>query len=122
MNKRNIGLIVMLSISIFFISGAFWYTRLAYAGKDLWPQLEIGLSIGIPAIIAMIIAWWRSKVGGIIAICLAFPASLFWLVSLLFGDNEPRLIWSLFISTTMYLAGAIMVLTSRKSSKKDVTG
>lgn len=115
MNKRrNVGFVLMLSCSIFFILGSFWYTRLAYVGKDLWPQLSIGLTVGIPAIIIMTIAWLHSKVGGIIAICLAFPASLFWLVQILVGDNEPRLIWSLFISSTIYLAGAIIVLMSTR--------
>lgn len=122
MNKRkNIGFVLMLSCSIFFIFGSFWYTRLAYVGKDLWPQLSIGLTVGIPAIIIVIIAWLYSKVGSIITICLASLASLFWLIQILGGDNEPRLIWSLFISITIYLAGAIIVFmsTRRNNTEED---
>lgn len=113
MSRRKItGFLLMLASSLFFILGSFWYMDLAYVGTDLWPKLSIGLTFGIPAIIIMIITWFYSKAGGIIAICLAFLSASFWLLQIIARDNEPRLIWSQFITSIIYLIGSVIVISA----------
>ena len=115
MNKKTIGLMLMLLTSAFFVVGSYWYMDLAHLIKDWGPRLEFGLRIGIPATLVFILAWRFPRFGAPVAVLLAALAFLLWLMMALLGDMEERLIWSLVVTTAVYLTGAMMVFTATKN-------
>ena len=107
--RQKTGLILMVLSSSFLILGSFWYADLAIIPNDWGLRLNTGLSFGIPPAIILLITIWRFKIGGLFAIAISIPAFFMLLLHLLVGDSDPRLIWSLFIITVIYLTGAILV-------------
>lgn len=106
---RITGLIIMIASSLISIFGAYWYAELAINPENLWSRLLAGLIFGLPLVIIALITIWRPKMGNIIAIVISAFALYIELICLIGGDSEPRLIWSLFVLTAVYLLGAILV-------------
>jgi hypothetical protein len=106
---RITGLIIMIASSLISIFGAYWYTELAISSEDSGMRLLYGLIFGLPLLIITLITIWRPKTGSLIAIAISAFAMYIEVICLIGGDSEPRLIWSLFILTVVYLIGAILI-------------
>jgi hypothetical protein len=106
---RIIGLILMIASSLISIFGAYWYAELAISTEDSGSRLLFGLIFGLPLVIITLLTIWRTKTGSLIAIVISAFAIYIEVICLIGGDSEPRLIWSLFILTIVYLIGAILV-------------
>jgi hypothetical protein len=117
MNKRTIGLGLMLAASAFFILGSGWMMDRAYSGNDWMDAHEIGLIMGIPSVLLLGLTWRFPRFGSMIAVIIGSMAFLFWTPMALLGDMEERLIWSLAIGTAVYLIGAICVFISMQNIK-----
>ena len=106
----------MLAASLFFILGSGWIMDRAYGGSDWAEAHQIGLIMGIPAALMLLITLRFLKFGSVIAFTVGSIAFLFWAMSLL-GDMEERLVWSLTIGSAVYLIGAFCVLMSVQNMK-----
>lgn len=91
MSKRIIGLTLMLIASTFFIFGSCWYMDLAHLVQDWGARLELGLRIGIPAIILFLLAWLFPRFGSLIAVIISVPVFCLFLFMDLLSDMEERL-------------------------------
>ena len=98
----------MVSSTSFLIFGSLWYAGFAITPNDLGLRLQTGLLLAILPAIFLLVALWRPKIGGFIAVVISIPALFGWLMHLFGGDSDPRFIWSLFIITAIYLTGAIL--------------
>jgi hypothetical protein len=121
MNRKMIGLGLMLFASAFFIFGSGWIMDHAYSGSDWMEAHEIGLIMGVPAFLVLLLTWRFPKFGSIVAVILGGLAFLFWAPGAPpLGDMEERLIWSLIITTLVYLIGALLVFISTRYQKAEM--
>ena len=132
MNRKIVGLALMLLASFFFIFGAPWYVP----SHVLENRIIAGLIFGVPALGVMLLAWRRPRIGARAAVLLAALATVTLLVMLLHqvltanpypglivpGDIHGRMIPSLFVISVVYLIGAITVFTSAKKTKSSLKG
>ena len=130
MNRKNVGLVLMLLASFFFIFGALWYVPSHVSGVEL-ENLSYGIIIGLPALGVMLLAWRRPWIGARAAVLLAALATVILLVMLLHqlltpdpypgiivpGKMHGRMIPSLFVISVVYLIGAITVFTPAKKTE-----
>jgi len=118
MNKRAVGLALMLLASAFFTLGSGWMMDRAYTGNDWAEAHEIGLIMGIPATLLLVIILLLPRVGSFFGVLIAGLTLLFWAPQAVLGDMEERLIWSLTIGTAVYFAGAVLVRLNNRHSEK----
>jgi hypothetical protein len=108
MNRRQIGLIIMLLASLFFIFGAFWPT---YNGTKYWSASFViiqGLYPGIPGLIGIAFTIFLRKTGAIVAIGLLSFFALYFFMWTFVGDTAKWFTGMLFFTAIVYLFGAVL--------------
>lgn len=136
LNKARFGLWLMALASFAYIFGALWYFILCPSGlANPIVQLFFGSLIGVPTAGLTLLAKRYPKTGGRIATLIALVAISVllyrWIIfttqpespltmpgSGCLEEAFPRLIWSLFGITIVYLAGALMVFFSERQKEQ----
>jgi hypothetical protein len=107
MNRRQVGLIIMLLASLCFIFLAFW--PIFHGGKwDIISVIIQGVLPGIPGLIGVIWTIRDPKTGSIISLAVSGVFSFYLLVWTFFGDTQMWFAAMWFFAQLIYTFGAAL--------------
>jgi hypothetical protein len=108
MNRRQVGLIVMLLASLFYIFGAFWPT---YNGTKYWSATYViiqGLFPGIPGLLGVVFTIRSPKNGSTVTLMVSCAFALFFFLLMFDRDMVAWFPAMLLLTAIVYILGAVL--------------